>query len=222
MGRPLFEWRLDHGLCVGVALPVEDEGGLLPEERTYAGTLGAVRRRSWVGGRVAMRAALESLGLSAPPIRADERGAPVLPAGIAGSISHKEDLAVALVTLEGAAKIGVDIEKDAPARLDISRKVLREEELAELARMPEASRGSEVLLRFSAKEALYKALDPFVKRYVGFREVAVTPLPDGTARVSMTLADGEGPFDAVVRWRREGAVILTTARVRPGGRYSLP
>jgi enterobactin synthetase component D len=218
MGTALREWRLAHGLSVGVALPVEDAGCLLPEELAHAATLGEVRRRSWVGGRVAMRLTLTRLGLAAPPITSDDRGAPVLPAGMVGSISHKEDLAVALVAAgdRDGAKIGVDVEKDEPRRLDISRKVLRDEELAELARMPEHARGSEVLLRFSAKEALYKALDPFVRRYVGFREVAITPLAGGTSRVAWDLTEGEGPFHADVRWMREGDLILTTARVWPG------
>jgi enterobactin synthetase component D len=213
MGQPLFEWSLDHGLCVGVALPVEGDGTLLPQERAFAANLGEVRRRTWVGGRVAMRLALDRIGLNAPPILSDDRGAPLLPSGIAGSISHKDDLAIALVAPEGSARIGVDVEKDTPRQLDISRKVLRDEELVELAKLPEAARGGEVLLRFSAKEALYKALDPFVKRYVAFHEVAVTPLPSGTAEVSMALARGEGPFRAEVRWTRERDRIVTTARV---------
>lgn len=39
---------------------------------------------------------------------------------------------------------------------------------------------SEVLLRFSLKEGLYKAIHPFVRRYVGFLEVrpGQTPLAD--------------------------------------------
>ena len=80
--------------------------------------------------------------------------------------------------------------------------------------MSEVERGSEVLLRFSAKEAIYKALDPYVKRYVGFREVAVTPLADGTAKVLMCLAQKEGPFDVDVRWMRTEGLIVTTARIQ--------
>ena len=68
-----------------------------------------------------------------------------------------------------------------------------------------------MVLRFSAKEAIYKALDPWVRRYVAFREVDLTPLPDGTARVTMRLP--EGAFACDVRWRRLPGLVLTTAKV---------
>ncbi len=215
-----FDLELAHGRCVGVRLPeapgvVEAlaEAALMPQERAFAATLGAVRRRTWMGGRIALRQALVREGIDAPPVLADGRGAPALPPGVAGSISHKEDMAVALVAREPGAKLGVDVERDAPGKLDISKKVLTEEELAELARLGSSERAREVLLRFSAKEAIYKALDPFVQRYVAFREVAVTPRHDGTAIVTQRLPAAEGPFAIEVRWMRRDGTILTTARV---------
>ncbi len=215
-----FDLELPHGRCVGVRLPealgvVEAlaESALLPEERAYAASLGGPRRRTWMGGRIALRQALVREGIDAPPVLADGRGAPALPPGVAGSVSHKEDLAVALVAREGSAKLGVDVERDAPGKLDISKKVLTDEELAELAKLGSAERAREVLLRFSAKEAVYKALDPFVHRYVGFREVAVTPLPSGEALVQPHLPPDEGPFKMEVRWQRRFGIVLTTARV---------
>jgi 4'-phosphopantetheinyl transferase EntD len=78
------------------------------------------------------------------------------------------------------------------------------------------ARAREVLLRFSAKEAIYKALDPFVRRYVGFLEVEVTPRPDGTADVRSQLpeaSDGARAFAIDVRWQRFAGLVLTTARV---------
>lgn len=215
-----FDLELPHGRCVGVRLPeavgvVEAlaERALLPEERAHAATLGAVRRRTWMGGRIALRQALVREGIDAPPVLADGRGAPALPPGVAGSISHKEDMAVAIVAREPSAKLGVDIERDAPGKLDISRKVLTDEELAELARLGSAERAREVLLRFSAKEAIYKALDPFVQRYVAFREVALTLRADGTSVVTPRLPAAEGAFAIDARWMRRDGAILTTARV---------
>jgi 4'-phosphopantetheinyl transferase EntD len=86
-------------------------------------------------------------------------------------------------------------------------------ELAEIAHLSGEERGREVLLRFSAKEAVYKAIDPFVRRYVGFLEVEVSPRPDGSAAFASLLPIGEGPFVVDVRWRRFDGVVLTTARV---------
>jgi len=221
MVEVLFEVTLDHGRCVAVALPEGDEAIatmaaelLLSEEREAAAALGPVRRRGWVGGRVAMREALARIGKMAPPILADERGAPRLPSGLAGSISHKEHVAVALVATEEAAKVGVDVEVDAPRGRDIAGKVLRPEELAAVEGMAEDERARAVLLRFSAKEAVYKALDPYVKRYVGFLEIAVALSEDGTGEVTPYLPEGEGGFAFEVRWMRRGGLLLTTARVR--------
>jgi 4'-phosphopantetheinyl transferase EntD len=162
---------------------------------------------------VALRLALERVGIEAPPVLIDDRGAPTLPQGVGGSISHKEELAVALVAREtGGACIGVDLEIDRPRTIDISSKVLTRGELHEVAHLAPAERDREVLLRFSAKEAIYKALDPFVRRYVGFLEVSVTPRPDGTAEVQATLPE-KTSFAIEVRWRFVQGSILTTARV---------
>ena len=125
---------------------------------------------------------------------------------------------MALVAPRGRARMGVDVEIDVARSHDIARRVLTPGEIAELAHLDASDRAREVLLRFSAKEAVYKALDPFVRRYVGFSEVAVSPRPDGTAIVTAGLPDGEGPFLIEVRWRRFDGIVLTTARVIPSGR----
>ena len=162
-----------------------------------------------------MREALARLGQPRVVVPSDDRGAPVLPAGIAGSITHKEALAAALVARESQARVGVDVELDAPRSLDIAPRVLTAGELGEIAHLDATERAREVLLRFSAKEAIYKALDPFVRRYVAFGEVAVSPVADGRARVTPSLRDHEGPFVIEVRWRRFEGIVLTTARVAP-------
>jgi enterobactin synthetase component D len=220
MGDGCFDKTLEHGRCVGIALPAGEAAidamaleWLLPEERAIAAGLSPARRRGWVGGRVAMRSALARMGKTAPPILADARGAPLLPDGLAGSISHKEAVAVALVATEPAARVGVDVEVDQSRPRDIASRILRPEELAAIEGLPAAARATAVLLRFSAKEAVYKALDPYVRRYVGFLEVAVLLGEDGGGEVRPYLRAGEGPFVFSVRWRREDGLILTTARV---------
>jgi len=227
MHRPMppdlaFDVQLKHGTCIGVRVPADDEAVhrlartlLRPEEVAYADALTPIVRRSWVGGRVALRQALARLGIDAPPVLPNDRKAPGLPAGIAASITHKEGVAAALVAREPVAQVGVDLELVVPRTYDIARRVLTADELAEIASWSDADRDQEVLLRFSAKEAIYKALDPFVRRFVGFQEVSVRPRPDGGATVRAALARGEGPFTIDVTWRRFDGVVLTTARVQP-------
>jgi 4'-phosphopantetheinyl transferase EntD len=214
-----FDLRLEHGRCVGVRLPDGDAPGVdaLPaEEQAFAAKLTVVRRRTWVGGRVALRQALLHAGLEAPAVLADARGAPSLPPGVWGSISHKETLAVALVasaTAGRATRLGVDVEIDRETSPDIASRVLTDEELADVAGLAERERVRDVLLRFSAKEALYKALDPFVRRYVAFKEVVVRPLPGGATDVSLRLPAREGQFDVEVRWLRWEQFLIATAKV---------
>jgi enterobactin synthetase component D len=218
-----FDLVLEHGRCVGVRIPPADAevealaATLAPEELARAMDLPRPRRRTWTGGRVAMREALARLGLAVPVVATDDRGAPVLPAGVAGSITHKERLAAAIVAFEPSARVGVDLEMDVPRTHDIAARVLRDAERDELAGLDAVARAREVLLRFSAKEAIYKAIDPYVRRYVDFKEMSVSPSADGGAVVTPHLRDGEGPFVIEVRWRRFDGIVLTTARVERAG-----
>jgi enterobactin synthetase component D len=217
-----FDFALEHGRCFGVRMPAADEAvtalaeaALAPGECAFAAGLPPLRRRTWVGGRVALRQALARAGMEAPAVLADDRGAPALPAGVAGSITHKEGLAAALVDRQASARLGVDLELDVVRTQDISRRVLAQDELSEVAGLDAEALGREVLLRFSAKEAIYKAIDPFVRRYVGFTEVSVSPHADGRAEVRARLRPGEGPFVIEVRWLRFEGVVLTTALAFP-------
>jgi 4'-phosphopantetheinyl transferase EntD len=96
-----FQRALASGVCVGVALP-EAPGPVLPaelhpDEAAYAQLLAPLRRVGFVGGRLALRAALAALGArDVGPIMATARGAPALPAGFVGSVSHKREVAVAI------------------------------------------------------------------------------------------------------------------------------
>src|SRR5262249_32801524 len=89
-------WQLPHGLAVAVALPrpTDDVAAevlerLHPEERRWASDQPPRRRVTWVGGRLALRAALRELGAEAGPLFATDRGAPLLPDGLSGSVTHK-------------------------------------------------------------------------------------------------------------------------------------
>ncbi len=71
------------------------------------------------------------------------------------------------------------------------------------------------MLRFSIKESIYKALDPYVHRYVGFHEAEVHPDLQGTARVELRLKNGEGPLQVDARYHWIRGRILTSVRIRP-------
>ena len=198
-----FLRALPFGTCVGVALPegaFELPEGLHPEEAAFARALPEARRAGWVGGRVALRAALAAIGVDAPePILATARGAPRLPPEAVGSVSHKRTIAVALAARASAprATVGIDVEELRLLRADIARRVLTADELADLP-APGPAREAAVLLHFSAKEAIYKALDPWVQRFVAFDEAMLGRAPGGTLEARLALARGEGPFSVEV------------------------
>jgi 4'-phosphopantetheinyl transferase EntD len=62
--------------------------------------------------------------------------------------------------------------------------VLLPDELAAL-NDNDSRRRREMFERFSLKEALYKGLDPFVRRYVGFLEVGVSVDDEQRARFTL-------------------------------------
>jgi phosphopantetheine--protein transferase-like protein len=231
-----FRIDLPHGRCVGVRVPTGAERSslqalalgvatLADEERAYLETLSPRRKPSWLAGRIALHEALRDLGLDHGPILTTTRGAPELPDGAIGSISHKQTLAVGLArSRQHDLHIGIDIEPVPPLptepgwsqRPDISSRVMTDDELAALAAIPEPMRRRHIVLCFSLKEAIYKAINPLIGRYVSFKEATVMPAPDGSVAVTLALKHQEGPFVAEAHWLEVSGHLLTTASVRTG------
>jgi 4'-phosphopantetheinyl transferase EntD len=214
-----FDLALAHGRAVAIDVADPDDtvlAELHPDERTRALTLSPIRRREWVAGRRALRHALTGVAPAAAesPVLADDRGAPVLPAGAVGSISHKRAIAVALAASASGWTVGVDLEVLGPRRVDISERILTKAELSTLASTAPAgdARDRAVLLAFALKEAVYKAIDPHLRRYVGFLEVQVWPSLDGTARIE-PLTDWGG-LSVEATWLELDGNLVCTARAR--------
>lgn len=182
---------------------------LTAHERDVAAGLSPLRQVTWVGGRLALHRALERAGLPACDILSTPRGAPLLPPGAAGSISHKRHLAIAIAAPSDGATLGIDLERGEQRPVDITHRILVEEELHDLQRMPPGDRWRAVMIRFSLKEAVYKALDPFVGRYIAFSEASVRVEPTGAVSVQLSLRGGEGPF-ALSAWFAEHAGYIVS------------
>eukprot|EP00903_Cladosiphon_okamuranus_P009429 g8991.t2 len=175
---------LPFGRCVGVALPkalTDDvmraaEEELLPEEMAYCAGLPKPLQLGFLGGRLAIRRALDGMkGTAAAAaslaILHNQDGAPLLPKGISASISHKRHMAVALVQSGCEGHVGVDIELPAMRRrLDLRRRILTARECDSLGDVAGMTEQEEVLLRFSVKEAVYKAAHPLLHRPLGFKD----------------------------------------------------
>jgi len=240
---PLLDTRtLPHGTLTAVGLPdvsreaevpellAAARSALHPDEWQLAETLAMPRRVAFVGGRLALRAALHAVqpALADQPILRTSRRAPAMPPGALGSVSHKRRLAVALVLTPNDAvrTLGVDVEErpgpDDLARADLAPKILTPLERHELAAIaadaPLAYRDA-VRLRFALKEAVYKAIDPHVQRYVRFQEVEVFPGAAGAVAVRLALPEFAGRHITVQAYWTElhGHLVASAAgsRVTP-------
>ena len=199
-----------------------------PSEINFGMTLKCSRTSFWLG-RLAIRTALNYPDY---PILKDSYGRPMLSKGLFGSISHKQNMGVAIVSSSMMkqdddivlAGIGIDLEMTSrPGRPSIAKRVLTEKEQQSLGNLPGITRDEEVLLRFSLKEAIYKAAHPVICQYVGFQEAEVTPFSDGTATCDWyldTKAD-QKIHKLTAHWKRipgdddstEEDFFLTTASV---------
>lgn len=186
---------------------------LHPDEIARAEDFREIRRASFIAGRSALSVALAALGVSdRPSIGSDERGAPLLPPGFVGSVSHKGGRAVALVAPDDGFDLGVDVERASPPREGVARMVLTEVERMRV-RDP-----IDVMAAFSLKESIYKAIDPRVRRYVGFHEASVI-LPRLSskfteAEVTLSLRSDER-FTISATIALVDDFIVTTALARP-------
>lgn len=221
--QPAFLLALPHGILAGVHLPgngqpvpTEVLARLHPEERDHALTLGGFRQVEFVGGRLAIGALLGELGARRSPVLTDDHGAPALPDGLCGSITHKRDLAVAILA-RGGPGLGIDLEETDRDRPGVAQRVLRPEELEAVEALAPDRRWTDTALRFSVKEAVYKALHPYLRRYIGFHEVSVWPSPDGVDRVVPHFDGGVTGFEFDARHTWVGTRVLAMVRVRSAG-----
>jgi enterobactin synthetase component D len=97
-----------------------------------------------------------------------------------GSITHAAGHALAAVALrDQCGGLGLDLEHQDRAFLELGQKVAYDEELAWLNAVPARLRSRAALELFSAKETIYKAFFPRVGRPFGFGAARARPMPGG-------------------------------------------
>lgn len=133
----------------------------------------ATRKAQFSFGREAAKLALRELNLTGEiSIGKGSSREPIFPSGFIGSIAHSAEVAFAAVArVSSICGIGIDLEK---ISAEIDRKIIEHIATAD-------ERGwiladgecvtERMLAIFSAKESIYKALNPMLKRYIGFKEV---------------------------------------------------
>jgi 4'-phosphopantetheinyl transferase EntD len=159
-------------------IAVGDEHALLEAEAApFARCTLKVRRQSGAA-RIVARRLLGVIGEPNAALPRSASGAPVWPLGIAGSIAHDDEVAVATVVRAGYIRgLGIDVE---PAD------ALPRELVGIVATATERARYSTAVIEsrilFCAKEAVFKAFYPLCGLFLDFHDIEID-LDAGSARI---------------------------------------
>ncbi|MGW0045536.1 4'-phosphopantetheinyl transferase Npt [Rhodococcus sp. NPDC003348] len=186
------------------------------------------RRREFVSVRHCARQAMGKLGVDPAPILKGERGVPLFPRGVVGSLTHCDGYRGAVLGYSMAVRsVGIDAEPHGPLPDGVLDAVSLPAERDWLAGgTPDGADVHWDRLLFCAKEATYKAWFPLTYRWLGFEDAHITfELGDaGDGRATGTfhtdlLVSGEtndGPplssFDG--RWLVDGGLVIAAITVQ--------
>ncbi|NLU81473.1 4'-phosphopantetheinyl transferase [Rhodococcus sp. HNM0569] len=209
---------------VAAAELFEDPPGLEPHPLEAPLVARAVdkRKREFVGARHCAREAMARLGVEPGPVLRGDKGAPVWPRGVVGSLTHCDGYRAAVVAYAmGVRSVGIDAEPHDGLPDGVLDHVSIPDERDWLAGggLGDGVRSDRVL--FCAKEATYKAWFPLTGRWLGFEDARITFVRDdaggsgmsGTFR-STLLVPGDNPSGAPLtgfdgRWLVSDGLIVT-------------
>jgi len=145
------------------------------------------RRAEFLTGRYAAGKLLSQQGCKYPVAIGQDR-APVWPEGWHGSISHTEEWAIAVLAPSRLGiSLGVDIESLRPQMIrDIATTFTSASERAFLA-ASSMEYETALLITFSAKESLFKALYPQVRHFFGFEAATICEIEQSENRLTLEL-----------------------------------
>lgn len=153
---------------------------LYPEEAALVERAVLKRRREFTAVRSCARRAMKKLDVPPQPVLPGERGAPIWPDGVAGSMTHCAGYcAAALVRVGDLASIGIDAEIHGPLPEGVLSSVSSPGEAARIAGLTrELPAVHWDRLLFSAKEAVYKAWFPLTGKWLDFLEADIELVAD--------------------------------------------
>lgn len=201
------------------------EAALLPEEQSLVARAVEKRRQEVTTTRHCARQAMLALGLSPVAIPRGERGQPLWPDGVVGSLTHTSGYrGAALSTDSGVFSVGIDAEPHGPlpdgVLEAVSLKTERDWIEALSASAPEVHWDR---LLFCAKECVYKTWFPLAERWLGFEEAEISVRPESCAfsaqlRVPGPVVRGRELRGFTGRWMvSDGLVLAAIVCTGPGG-----
>ncbi|MFT4539643.1 MAG: 4'-phosphopantetheinyl transferase EntD [Planctomycetota bacterium] len=189
--RPLLTGLFGEGVLTRLAPISEQVEDLHPEEwRAVAHTVPA-RQREFATGRRLAHELIREIGVPDVPLVPREDRVPCWPDGIVGSISHSADhCAVAVARSDSWKSLAVDVEPHLPLEPELWDLICTPAERSWLSRAPDRWRGSLARVIFSAKESVYKAIYPMLRRMLEFHDVQL--------ELQVSFAEREGRFTAAL------------------------
>lgn len=205
---------------------LEHERKVFPAEAASVAHAVDKRRREFTAGRTCAHRGLRALGLAAAAVASGERGEPVWPDGVVGSITHTSGYCACAVAKGAEVRsLGIDAEPAAPLKPRVLAAVARPEELAHISARARQEPGVPFdRLLFSAKESIFKAWFPIERRSLDFKQAsvrfaikqrwfeAVVLTPRSAARAAPAVFFG--------RWDvRDGLVLTTVVTTHDNSRF---
>jgi 4'-phosphopantetheinyl transferase EntD len=210
----------------------EDPPGLRPhpQEEALIGRAVEKRRREFTTARHCARLAMTKLGVDQAPVLRGDKGSPVWPRGVDGSLTHCDGYRGAVLGYAMQVRsVGIDAEPHEALPDGVLDAVSLPAERDWLSGAADSGQWRSATggpvhrdrLLFCAKEATYKAWFPLTARWLGFEDAHITfeASGDGTGTFhSDLLISGEtvdGPplasFDG--RWMVSDGLIITAIAV---------
>ena len=189
-----------------------------PEEAALVARAVGSRQAEFASTRRCAHEALRGLGEPPAPLLAGPRGDPRWAPGLVGSLTHCDGYrAAAVARSTDVAALGIDAEPDGALPDGVLGLVSLPRERSALPALSDATGLHADRLLFSAKESVFKAWYPVVRRELGFCEVRLSFEATGCFAAEL-LADG-WPFPGPLRGRwlaRRG--LLVTVVLQPAER----
>jgi len=151
------------------------------------------------------------LGVEPAAIPSEAGGAPIWPGGLIGSITHCRDYCCAAVARSDRwSAIGIDAELLQPIEPRVREQIMLAAEQRHVDALDSSIPWEAVV--FSAKEALYKACYPLVRRWIDFHDVEVRLDPAGRFEVEWKI-ELELPRPISGRFCRDDGRVLAVVVV---------
>ena len=159
-------------LYIGAAGTIGSHYSSLSEsEKRYIGAAVPKRIDEFSTGRFLARRVLARLGADWRQLSDHPGPRPMWPERVVGSITHCDDAAIVVASSNPRVRaIGVDIEKAQPVDKALFELLFTSGEIEALAEAEVEAPNLPVVL-FSAKEAVYKAVNPLTDAYIEHRDV---------------------------------------------------